>query len=458
MQREDVTKTIPEIAVARRERRGQPRLRIVYSPGSGHQPVLTLPTGSTIIGRRAGDGQECLSFANDSGMSSVHAKLTVDPASLNVRISDWGSKNGTHVGGALLRHKDQWHDVADGTVLRLGNTVAVLRYEPSKPEDAKISALLGTSLAMKDLRVRIGKIAPEEGVYVLITGETGTGKELVAQAIHDLSPRSGKPFVALNCAAIAESLAESQLFGHVAKAFNDAVERQGCFRSAQHGTLFLDEIGDMPLALQPKLFRALQERAVTPVGADRPVPCDVRVVCATNQNLQADIAAGQFRPELFSRLAQVQIDLLPLRQRPEDIVLLLRHFYPQVDSALSPDLVHALLRFHWPQNVRQLYNVAVQLRIEGVSDDLWTLLRSPRAGLDSVTIDADPEASLDGPSPLLRPKPRIRMAVPTAEQLTALLQKHGGTVAHVAEDVGCSRRQIQRWMELHSINPDTYRT
>ena len=450
---EERTSTIPAVVLGRREHRGQPRLRVLHSPDPSHPATLTLPVGTTILGRKASDGNECLGFPQDSGMSSSHARLVVDENDSSVKIADWGSKNGTHVEHNVLRQKGEWQPLSDGSLLRLGNTILLLRYEPAKAEDARFPTLVGSSLAMKDLRVRIQKVAQEDGVFVLLTGETGTGKELVARAIHDAGSRQRGPFVAVNCCAIPESLAESELFGHAAKSFNDAVERAGCFRSAHRGTLFLDEIGDMPPSLQPKLFRALQERSVTPVGSDRAEPCDVRVVSATNQDLQRDIRQGAFRPELFSRLAQFQIDIPPLRQRREDVLALLRHFYPQIDGRLSPDLIHELLLYRWPQNIRQLYNVAVQLRIEGPSSELRAMLRATG---DLAPADSAPK-SIGEATDVLQPRPRAALPVPTKENLTALLQEHKGIVAHVAERWGCSRRQIQRWMETYSLNPDDFR-
>jgi DNA-binding NtrC family response regulator len=341
----------------------------------------------------------------------------------------------------------------------MGNTIFLMRYEPSKPADAKISSLVGTSLAMRSLRARIEKVASEDRVYVLLLGETGVGKELVARALHELSPRHKGPFVAVNCGAITESLAESELFGHAAKAFTDAEPRDGCFRSAHRGTLFLDEIGDMPTFLQPKLFRVLQQRAVTPVGSDREEPCDVRVVSATNQDLQREIQEGTFRAELHSRLAQFYIEIPPLRERREDILLLLHFFFPEVGAKLTPDLTHELILYHWPQNIRQLSNVAVQLRIDGVSNALRTMLRSPAtspAELLKLLPPPPPPPSLRTSASHLR-VPRTPLTVPTREAMIELLQAYRGTVVHIAERCGCSRRQIQRWLEMYGLDVNDYR-
>ncbi len=200
---------------------------------------------------------------------------------------------------------------------------------------------------------------------VLVTGDTGTGKELLAQAIHDASPRREGPFVAVNCGAIPEQLLESELFGHVKGAFTGAVrDHDGLFRSAAGGTIFLDEIGDMPMLLQVKLLRVLQEREVRPVGASRSVPVDVRVISATNRDLEAEARAGRFREDLYYRLDVVHVRLPALAARREDITLLAGHFLGAVASkyrkpvnAIAPEALQLMARASWPGNVRQLFNV-----------------------------------------------------------------------------------------------------
>jgi two-component system, NtrC family, response regulator GlrR len=208
------------------------------------------------------------------------------------------------------------------------------------------------------------KLVAESDASVLIQGESGTGKELLARAIHRASSRRGKPMVAVNCAAIPEPLLESELFGHVKGAFTGAVrDHQGLFQAASAGTLFLDEVGDMPLALQVKLLRALQEREVRPVGSARPVSVDVRIISATHRDLPAEIAAGRFREDLYYRLNVVGLLLPPLSARREDIPLLASSFLQQLAqrykreiNGFAPEALQALVAASWPGNVRQLYN------------------------------------------------------------------------------------------------------
>jgi len=220
---------------------------------------------------------------------------------------------------------------------------------------------------MEELLVRTERVAQGEA-SVLIQGESGTGKEILARALHDASPRAGEPFVALNCGAIPESLLESELFGHKKGAFTGAVaDHLGLFLEADGGTLFLDEIGDMPLALQVKLLRALETREVRPVGSVKTTPVDVRIVSASHRDLVKAKEAGEFREDLFYRLNVVTLKLPALRERREDIPLLLSHFvkrlsarYAKRVTGFSPDALSMMLAAPWAGNIRQLLNVAEQ--------------------------------------------------------------------------------------------------
>ena len=221
--------------------------------------------------------------------------------------------------------------------------------------DAEPETLIGSSEAMRAVQKQIGMLADSDAT-VLITGETGTGKELVSRAIHDHGRRSGGPFIAVNCAAIPVELLESELFGHLRGAFTGAVsDRTGAFRQAEHGTLFLDEIGDMDLAMQAKILRALEERLVTPVGG-KPIPVDVRVIAATHRDLTQRVRDGTFREDLFYRLHVVPIHLPPLRERIADIVPLAEYFLRDVGKRLSADAAALLIPHAWPGNVRELRN------------------------------------------------------------------------------------------------------
>ena len=221
---------------------------------------------------------------------------------------------------------------------------------------------IASSGAMSEVCETIAKVAPTAAT-VLINGESGTGKEVVARAIHKSSTRAGKPWVAVNCAAIPAELLESEMFGHVKGAFTGAVaDKEGLFETANGGTLFLDEISSMPLILQGKLLRVLQEKEIRRVGGTKDIPVDVRIIAASNANLEESVVKGTFRGDLFYRFAVITIDIPPLRKRPEDILPLARHFIVtetergQKPPTLSAEAAKVLLGYSWPGNVRELEN------------------------------------------------------------------------------------------------------
>ncbi|MBD8602763.1 sigma-54-dependent Fis family transcriptional regulator [Pseudomonas sp. CFBP 8771] len=280
------------------------------------------------------------------------------------------------------------------------------------PSPALATSIRATAQVFEDPKSRallahLEQVAPSEA-SVLIIGETGTGKELVARHIHNLSGRRNKPFVAVNCGAFSESLVEAELFGHEKGAFTGALTaKAGWFEEANGGTLFLDEIGDLPMPIQVKLLRVLQEREVVRLGSRKSIPIDVRVLAATNVLLEKAINAGNFREDLYYRLDVVSLELVPLRERPGDIIALTRHFldvyckrlgYKQ--ATLSPEAEHKLLHYSWPGNIRELENVIHHTLLicrNGVieRDDLrLSNMRIERAD-DSPAVDDSVEASLD---------------------------------------------------------------
>ena len=232
-----------------------------------------------------------------------------------------------------------------------------------------LSGLVGESPAMRQVKKLILQVAPTDAT-VLILGESGTGKEVVAQAIHGVSQRASRPFVPINCGAIPGELLESELFGHEKGAFTGAITaRKGRFEMAEKGTLFLDEIGDMPLPMQVKLLRVLQERTFERIGSNKSIRCDVRVIAATHQDLEQRIADGAFREDLFYRLNVFPIEVPALRERKEDIPLLLSHLFQQIQArglevpTLTDQAMLALQHYPWPGNVRELSNLAERLSI-----------------------------------------------------------------------------------------------
>jgi DNA-binding NtrC family response regulator len=255
----------------------------------------------------------------------------------------------------------------------LQREVMQLREEVGKRY--RFDSIVGDSSAIKEVFKAVAAVAPMK-TTVLVTGESGTGKELIAKAIHFNSPRASKPMITLNCAAIPENLLESELFGHERGSFTDAHERKiGQFELADGGTIFLDEIGEMSPALQSKLLRVLEQGEILRVGGNRPIEVDVRVIAATNRNLQEAIAQGRFRADLYYRLNVVAVALPPLRERGEDVPRLIRHFVDVKTKALglsprelAPETTERLLAYRWPGNVREVENVVERLLVLGPSD------------------------------------------------------------------------------------------
>jgi len=316
-----------------------------------------------------------------------------------------------------------------------------------------VGDLIGESPAMQRVFRLIERMAVAPS-SVLITGESGTGKELVARALHQLSPRSNGPFVAINCAALPEALLESELFGHVRGAFTDArTHREGLFSQARGGTLMLDEIGDLPAALQPKLLRVLQERKVRPVGGDREIPLDVRIIAATHQDLDALSERGDFRSDLLFRLDVLRLDLPPLRERGQDVLLLASRLLTghaesmgRPTPRIGPDVARALLAYRWPGNVRELQNAMERAAALCDGDELHLHDLPPR-------ISSAARASQTAASPAtLAPLPAATELLPLAEverrHIQTVLQATGGNRAHAARILGLDRKTL--WRKLRA--------
>jgi DNA-binding NtrC family response regulator len=315
------------------------------------------------------------------------------------------------------------------------------RRSPAAPSEG--SALIGSSEPMRAVQKAIGRLADNDST-VLITGETGTGKELVARAIHDHGARAKQPFVALNCAAIPADLMETELFGHLKGAFSGAVrDRVGAFRAADGGTLFLDEIGDMDPAMQAKILRALQERVVTPVGGAS-ISFDTRIIAATHRDLRKRVAEGTFREDLFYRLNVVPVHLPPLRERLADIVPLAEHFLAIAGRGkrLTAAAAALLLRYPWPGNVRELKNVIERLTITVSRPDI------DAGDVSSVcSMTSDRPAGADWPDEDL-PTATLRL-----EELLIrrALEKCGGNRAEAARLLGIHRQLLYTKMKRLGI-------
>ncbi|HBW9728816.1 TPA: two-component system response regulator GlrR [Klebsiella pneumoniae] len=315
-------------------------------------------------------------------------------------------------------------------------------------DEAWRQAIVTRSPLMLRLLEQAGMVAQSD-VSVLINGQSGTGKEIVAQAIHNASPRHDKPFVAINCGALPEQLLESELFGHARGAFTGAVSnREGLFQAAEGGTLFLDEIGDMPVALQVKLLRVLQERKLRPLGSNRDIEINVRIISATHRDLPKAMARGEFREDLFYRLNVVNLKIPPLSERTEDIPLLANHLLRQSADrhkpfvrAFSSDAMKRLMAAKWPGNVRQLVNVIEQC---------VALTSSPVIG------DALVEQALEGENTALPTFVEARNQF-ELNYLRKLLQITKGNVTHAARMAGRNRTEFYKLLSRHELDANDFK-
>jgi DNA-binding NtrC family response regulator len=364
----------------------------------------------------------------DAHLSRLHFRIRWDGRSQAFRLGDAGSKNGTTVNGknapsALLEV---------GDVIRAGDSLFV--YDEGD--------------AMLDTWQRAERAAKTE-LNALLLGESGTGKEVLARLLHEKSGRAG-PFVAINCGAVSRDLIAAELFGHARGAFSGAVKkRPGLFATAAGGTLLLDEIGDLPLEVQAALLRVLQERTMRPVGEDREVPVTVRVVAATHVQLEAARASGQFRDDLFARLAQVVLPLKPLRERRTEILKLARGFAARPLS-IEPSAAQALLRWSWPHNIRELKSLIETFCALEPGERPLTLdylsRTHPRIAASAGDAPAASSSSSTPSSSSVEPRG------PGRERLEQLLLTHDGNVTAVAKELGKVRPQVYRWLKAYGLS------
>jgi DNA-binding NtrC family response regulator len=377
-----------------------------------------------------------------------------------VRARDLGSRNGTFVGG--VRVGEIYLQTA--TKLRIGETEIV--FEPLRPERITLSAipsfgpLVAQSPGMRAIFERLSKISPTD-LTLLITGETGTGKELVAQAIHMGSARAKKPFVVVDCGSIPPTLAEATLFGHERGAFTGAVDKRlSPFQEADGGTIFLDELGELPIDVQPKLLRALAERRIKSVGSNNYREVDVRVLAATRRDLVRAVNSGGFRSDLYFRVAQVKIELPALRQRLEDIPVLVRRMLKDLGDEgayerITNTTLERLMRHDWPGNVRELRNaVAVAHALAGEGEEL-----DIAAHLGSMT-----EAPMAGPlggnggsfagfkGRQFQDAKRDVLARFERDYFAALSDESKGNVSEMARRAGMERAHVRAYLRRHGIS------
>jgi DNA-binding NtrC family response regulator len=432
-------------AITRQSGRG--RLVVVKGPDRGE----TIAVGESPL--TVGSGGGCSVLLSDPTISRKH--LGIDPGPTGLVLRDLGSTNGSFVQGSRFNELT----LGFGTEVTIGKTV--LKYLPDEeeidlaPSDKEsFGSLIGRDPKLRRLFRVLDDVAATEAT-VLIEGETGTGKELLAEEIHRHSPRRDGPFIVFDCGAVPDELIESALFGHVRGAFTGAVtDRPGAFEEADGGTLFLDEIGELAPGVQPALLRALDKQSVRPVGGSTYTRASVRVVAATNRNLRAEIAARRFREDLYYRVAVVRMVVPPLRERPDDIPLLLQHFMRHFCGGrtleVSPDDLERLRKHDWLGNVRELRNVmeracalshGERLEIDEALDDN----PGPGAGAGARTPGA-----IDVDLPFKEAKARIIEAF-EREYIRTLLKRHEGNLSAASRSAEIDRKHLRELLRKHGL-------
>ncbi|MBI2083094.1 MAG: sigma 54-interacting transcriptional regulator [Deltaproteobacteria bacterium] len=438
----------------------QRKCQLVVIEGSGKGKKFPLSRSKFQVGKKETNDM----VVDDKTVSRNHLEIVQSEDRYLLR--DLESTNGTYIND--IRVKEAF--LSPGDVIRLGKTRIEftafdekVQIEPSTKEE--FGPLRGRSRKMRQIFSILEKISPTNAT-VIIEGETGTGKDVVARAIHEYSPRKNKLFVVFDCGGVAENLIESELFGHVKGAFTGAVSsRRGAFEEANGGTIFLDEIGELSLDLQPKLLRALEQREVKKVGANDSAPIDVRVICATNRNLRKEVSEGRFREDLYYRLSVVKINVPPLRERPDDIGPLIEHclatnkFNLKPDGSLrvtrvDDDALKMLSRYQWPGNVRELINILERMvpLVEGN-----TIAGQHVSYVFEQIEKEDDEATERMPVDMGLPFKEAKQKIVEGfekDYLAALLRRNNYNISKTAREAGIDRKHIRNLLKKYGILGD----
>ncbi len=409
---------------------------------------------------------------DDDQVSRYHAEIHQEGEDYLIR--DLLSTQGTWVN--KVRVKDAW--LKSGTTIRVGGTtlkfsVVAEKVDATPSQHETLGSLVGRTEVMRQVMGVIEKVAPT-GATVVLEGETGTGKEVVARTIHQLSMRQGHPFIVFDCGAVAQNLIESELFGHEKGSFTGALaSRQGLFEMAHGGTIFLDEIGELALDLQPKLLRALEQREIRRVGGNRSVKIDVRVVAATNRDLAQEVKAGRFREDLFYRLGVVRMKLPALRERRDDVPLLAQHMLrvgtfntvgeAQRVKGLSYEAREALKAYDWPGNVRELGNVVERacsfaegdlIQVEDLPDHIVGA-NVPRSRRHEAQATEPLRGAPSGPALhtdlTFKEAKELWVATFEKEYLAAVLLRHSGNLSQAAREADVDRKHFRRLARKYNL-------
>ncbi len=410
--------------------------------GKGNKTSLEIGADTQVVGRN----EACDLVLDDRKVSAVHMELVATER--GVRVRDLGSRNGTFLGETRIGEVF----LLKPTNITVGDSV--MEFAPTTPEQvnvpdvAEFGPLVGASHLMRSVFEKLAKASPTE-LTVLVTGETGCGKELVAAAIHAASPRANKPFVVVDCGAIPATLAESALFGHERGSFTGAVDKRvSPFVEADGGTIFLDELGELPLDVQPKLLRALAEQRIKSVGSNNYRPVNVRVVAATRRDLVREVNAGTFRSDLYFRVAQFRVELPPLRARLEDIPSLARRMMTDLGdksayARVTSDSLERLMRHDWPGNVRELRNVvavAMAFAKDGPIDLAQHLAPLAQASESTPTRGRT-----------FQDAKRDVLARFEREYFTALYAECTGNVSEIGRRAAMERAHVRGYLRRHGI-------
>jgi DNA-binding NtrC family response regulator len=413
-------------------------LVVIEGPDQGKSYKLDGSQPSRLL---VGQSPACDIRLEDPQVSRRHA--AIDLTGKRLRLTDLDSTNGTFVDGTSILDGH----LRGGEIVRLGSTA--FRVDPLSettavelPAATRFGRTVGASVEMRRIYPLCERLAASS-VTVIIEGETGTGKEVLAESLHEQGPRAAGPFVVFDCTAVAPNLVESALFGHEKGSFTGAISTQrGVFEQASGGTLLIDEIGDLDLSLQPKLLRVLERSEVRRVGGDRPISVDVRVIAATRRDLDHEIQAGRFRDDLFFRLAVARIELPPLRSRRGDVAVLAQHFWRLLggrDEPVPYDLLRRYEDYGWPGNVRELHNAVARQIALGSLAKLETL--RPREASPAPHVDfIDTVIELDLP---LAPARQRIVEEFERRYIERMLERHDGNIARAADASGIARRYFQ---------------
>jgi DNA-binding NtrC family response regulator len=430
----DKRSTTERLAGSSRIQVAQPAL--VFQSGERVGESIPVTTFPFVVG----SGPDVQLRLEERGISRRHFEIRSKDN--NYLLVDHGSTNGTLVNGTsvLEAYLHPGDTIAIGIIqLRFEGRVADADVNPGREES--FGELYGRSVAMRRLFAMLKKVAPSDS-SVLITGETGTGKDLVAKALHENSPRANKPFCVLDCSAVSGELLTSELFGHTEGAFTGATKSsEGIFEAAEGGTVFIDEIGELPLELQPKLLRVLENRQVKPLGSTRTIPVNVRVLAATHRDLTQWVSEGKFRQDLYYRLAVVRIHLPPLRERTEDIAGLVEQLLKGIPTclgavSLTGGALSRLFTYEWKGNVRELRN-ALERAV--------ALASSPVLDVDSLDL------SPDGAPPADLPPAGGRLEASEMETIQRVLDEVGGNQVTAAKQLGIHRDTLRAKIQRYGI-------